>query len=196
VDGKMTNYLGKLLEFHRKYGHYEFYGYQVPKEDVDLRIRLIQEEVNDEMLPILYKLRDFDGRPDEWWNLMVELADGLGDSLYVIFGTCITMGIPMDQVFTEIHRSNMSKSTEKNEFGKTIKGPDWSPPNLMDIIVNPQLLTESEVSLSKNEASHLMNILLDYIKRDDYLEETIHIVDETKTTTADLISKIGLHVTK
>ncbi len=130
----MIDYAGKLLEFHRKYGHYEFFGYQPEPEVVDLRIRLIDEEVNKELLPVLEKLKNFQGTADEWWTLQVELADALADSLYVIFGTCISMGTPIDRVFTEVHRSNMTKSTEKNEFGKTIKVPDWEPPNLLPIV--------------------------------------------------------------
>lgn len=39
----------------------------------------------------------------------VEVADAIGDLLYVIFGTAATCGIDAAKVFHEIHRSNMSK---------------------------------------------------------------------------------------
>lgn len=54
-------------------------------------------------------------------------ADALGDLLYVVYGTAVSMGIDMEPVMKEIHRSNMTKSNEKNEYGKIIKGRDFSP---------------------------------------------------------------------
>ncbi len=39
-----------------------------------------------------------------------ELADALTDLLYVVLGTAITYGIPVDKCFEEVQRSNMSKT--------------------------------------------------------------------------------------
>lgn len=68
---------------------------------------------------------------------VVEVADALGDMLYILCGTIIEHGMQnvIDDVFEEIHRSNLSKLDENGdpiyrEDGKVIKGPNYFPPNL------------------------------------------------------------------
>jgi predicted HAD superfamily Cof-like phosphohydrolase len=65
---------------------------------------------------------------------LVEVADALGDMLYVIFGTCCSHGIDIEPVFEEIHRSNMTKDYSKGECKKQIKGPGYSKPDIKSII--------------------------------------------------------------
>ena len=74
-------------------------------------------------------------------NDIVEVADALGDMLYVLCGTMIEHGMQdlMEEVFEEIHRSNMSKLDENGnpiyrEDGKVIKGPNFSKPNIEKIL--------------------------------------------------------------
>lgn len=71
----------------------------------------------------------------------VEVADALGDMLYILCGTIIEHGMQdvIEEVFEEIHRSNLSKLDENGrpiyrEDGKVIKGPNYFPPNLKSII--------------------------------------------------------------
>lgn len=134
----MIDYIGMLTEFHSKFDHHMFDGYAPEADTVELRIKLIQEEVNDELIPLLEQLKFPSSiSKDQWDAAMVLLADALGDSLYVIFGTCLTYGIPIDAVFAEIHRSNMTKSMIKDLKsikGKTTKGTNFEPPNLKPII--------------------------------------------------------------
>lgn len=75
---------------------------------------------------------------------LVGVADGLADVLYVVFGTAIAYGIDIQEVFDEVHRSNLSKTVwseelqrytiEKDEFGKGIKPPTYSPAAIEPII--------------------------------------------------------------
>jgi len=74
---------------------------------------------------------------------MVEVADALGDMLYILCGTIISHGMQhkIEDVFNEIHRSNMSKLSANGkpiyrEDGKVLKGPDYFKPNLKSIIDN------------------------------------------------------------
>ena len=74
---------------------------------------------------------------------IVEIADALGDLLYILCGTIIEHGLQekIVQVFEEIQRSNMSKLDENGqpiirEDGKILKSKLYSPPNIKDII-NP-----------------------------------------------------------
>jgi predicted HAD superfamily Cof-like phosphohydrolase len=67
---------------------------------------------------------------------LVEVADAIGDMLYVLLGTAISHGIQdkLEAIFNEIHRSNMSKLEDgkplHNEYGKVIKSSSYSPPNI------------------------------------------------------------------
>jgi predicted HAD superfamily Cof-like phosphohydrolase len=74
-------------------------------------------------------------------NDLVEIADALGDQLYILCGTILKHGMQykIEEVFEEIQRSNMSKLNEDGtakfrEDGKILKGPNYSPPNIFDII--------------------------------------------------------------
>ena len=65
-------------------------------------------------------------------NDMVEVADALGDMLYILCGTIIEHGMQykIDETFSEIQNSNMSKlGADGNpiyrEDGKVLKGPNY-----------------------------------------------------------------------
>ena len=67
---------------------------------------------------------------------IIEVADALGDMLYILCGTIIEHGMQdiIEDVFDEIQRSNMSKLGEDGEpiyreDGKVLKGPNYFKPN-------------------------------------------------------------------
>ncbi len=70
-------------------------------------------------------------------NDLVEVADALGDMLYILCGTIIEHGMQdkIEAVFDEIQSSNMSKLGEDGkpiyrEDGKVLKGPNYFKPNI------------------------------------------------------------------
>ncbi len=68
-----------------------------------------------------------------------EIADALTDILYVTYGAGHAYGINLDNCFSEVQRSNMSKLGEDgkpiyNEKGKVMKGPKYFEPNLKQFI--------------------------------------------------------------
>ena len=74
-------------------------------------------------------------------NDMVEVADALGDMLYILCGTIIEHGMQhkIDEIFSEIQNSNMSKlGADGNpiyrEDGKVLKGPNYFKPDIMGIL--------------------------------------------------------------
>ncbi len=71
-----------------------------------------------------------------WQYDLVEIADGIADSIYVLCGTALEYGIPLDEVFAEVHRSNMTKFIDGSfrDDGKYQKGPSYEPPNLAKIL--------------------------------------------------------------
>ena len=69
-------------------------------------------------------------------NDIIEVADALGDMLYILCGTIIEHGMQdiIENVFDEIQRSNMSKLGKDGEpiyreDGKVLKGPNYFKPN-------------------------------------------------------------------
>ncbi len=74
-------------------------------------------------------------------NDMVEVADALGDMLYILCGTIIEHGMQhkIEEVFSEIQRSNMSKLGADGkpiyrEDGKVLKGPNYFKPDIKKIL--------------------------------------------------------------
>ena len=87
-----------------------------------LRYNLIKEELNE--LKLALDNKD-----------LLEVADALTDILYVTYGAGHAFGINLDKCFEEIQNSNMSKLDNNgrpifNEYGKVMKGPKYSKPNL------------------------------------------------------------------
>jgi predicted HAD superfamily Cof-like phosphohydrolase len=100
------------------------------------RINLICEEYEEVAQAILYledtRLNMTSGTIEE---AREELAKELADLLYVVYGTADELGIPLQQVFTEVHKSNMSKvwpdgTVKRNDFGKVLKPPTYKKPDL------------------------------------------------------------------
>ena len=74
-------------------------------------------------------------------NDLIEVADALGDMLYILCGTILTHGMQhkITEVFEEIQRSNMSKlGADGNpiyrEDGKVMKGPNYFKPDIKAIL--------------------------------------------------------------
>jgi predicted HAD superfamily Cof-like phosphohydrolase len=94
----------------------------------ELRFNLMKEE-NEEYLEAVKN------------NDIVEVADALGDMLYILCGTILTHGMQnkITEVFEEIQRSNMSKLGQDGnpiyrEDGKVMKGPNYFKPNIKAIL--------------------------------------------------------------
>ena len=72
---------------------------------------------------------------------LAEVADALGDMLYILCGTILEHGMQykIEEVFEEIQRSNMSKLGPDGkpiyrEDGKVLKGPNYFKPNIKEIL--------------------------------------------------------------
>ena len=126
----MINKLKAVQEFHESFG----LGIQhkpIAKLDDDklkLRFNLMAEE-NEEYLEAAKN------------NDLTEVADALGDMLYILCGTILEHGMQykIEEVFNEIQRSNMSKLGEDGkpiyrEDGKVLKGPNYFKPNILEIL--------------------------------------------------------------
>ena len=122
----MTNF-EKVKQFMSTFGQEVKDRAEFPDDKiVNLRIKLIEEE--------LQELKDAIKNKD-----IVEVADALTDILVVTYGGAAAWGLEIDKCFSEVHRSNMSKLSADgkpiyNDYGKVIKGPNYSPPDLKKFI--------------------------------------------------------------
>ncbi|MFQ5807098.1 MAG: hypothetical protein ACE5I3_11680 [Phycisphaerae bacterium] len=66
---------------------------------------------------------------------LIEMVDALADLLVVVYGAAIEMGVDLEPVFAEVHRSNMSKDGGKDAGGKILKGPGFTRPNILEELV-------------------------------------------------------------
>ena len=94
----------------------------------ELRYNLMKEE-NEEYLDAVKN------------NDLIEIADALGDMMYILCGTIIEHGLQdkIEAVFDEIQRSNMSKLDQDGnpiyrEDGKVLKGPNYFKPDFSRIL--------------------------------------------------------------
>ena len=74
-----------------------------------------------------------------WLNLFLEIVFLLWSLLYVTYGAGHSFGINLDKCFSEVQRSNMSKlgidgKPIYNEYGKVMKGPNYTRPNLKQLL--------------------------------------------------------------
>jgi predicted HAD superfamily Cof-like phosphohydrolase len=125
----MKQYVNMVGEFHQVFDQKDATKPTlVPKNLGKLRYSLLLEE-NKEYLEAVEK------------EDLVEIADALGDQLYIIYGTILKHGLQdkIEDVFKEIHRSNMSKLGADGrpiyrEDGKILKGPGYTRPDIASII--------------------------------------------------------------
>jgi len=116
--------------FHNAFGIKNNYEptIDLSEKDIELRYNLMNEE-NSEYLEAA-KNGD-----------IVEVADALGDQLYILCGTILKHGLQhkIVEVFTEIQRSNMSKldingNPIYREDGKVLKSSLYFRPNIKAIL--------------------------------------------------------------
>ena len=126
----MKNKITAVSEFHKAFGlgMNESPAANLGIKKNLLRYELMREE-NEEYLEAANN------------NDLVEVADALGDMLYILCGTIIEHGMQhkIEAVFNEIQRSNMSKLGEDGkpiyrEDGKVLKGPNYFKPNIQEIL--------------------------------------------------------------
>jgi len=116
-----------VAEFHRGSNHYVGDGSMDDKELVALRLRLLEEELGELKEAVLSEDRN-----DA--HVLKELAD----VQYVLSGFAVVFGLPLPEAFERVHQSNLTKFTDgvllKRNDGKLLKGPNYKPPNLDDLV--------------------------------------------------------------
>jgi len=128
----MKNKLKAVQEFHEAFGLGILQEPMAKLSDNKLKLRFdLMAEENEEYLEAAKE------------NNLVEVADALGDMLYILCGTILEHGMQhkIEAVFNEIQLSNMSKLGANGkpiyrEDGKVMKGPNYFKPNIISILEN------------------------------------------------------------
>lgn len=122
--------INSVKEFHEvfKIGSREMPEGNLNESEYLLRYKLMQEE-NDEYLEACKR------------GDIVEIADALGDKLYILFGTILKHGLQhkIEDIFDEIQRSNMSKLDDNGQpifrdDGKILKSNNYFKPDIKKIL--------------------------------------------------------------
>lgn len=126
----MQKQINAVKEFHTafKIGYSDQPKANLGTEKNNLRYELMKEE-NEEYLEAVSN------------DDLIEIADALGDMMYILCGTIIEHGLQdkIEAVFDEIQRSNMSKLDENGnpiyrEDGKVLKGQNYFKPDFSKIL--------------------------------------------------------------
>lgn len=122
----MSNMYEDVKEFHRLFGLNIGTTPEFPnKDERNLRLSLLLEEVKEYV-------------ESEEENDFVNLAKEMSDIIYIVCGTAVSYGIPLDKVFDEVHKSNLSKLVDgkaiRREDGKVLKGPNYVPPDIKKVL--------------------------------------------------------------
>ncbi|PTM04584.1 MAG: hypothetical protein DA405_06905 [Bacteroidetes bacterium] len=126
----MKKQLAAVEKFHDSFGIINKYSpsAELSRDTIMLRYKLMREE-NEEYLEAAEQ------------NDLIEIADALGDMLYILCGTILSHGLQhkIEEVFEEIQRSNMSKLDKDGnpiyrEDGKVLKSDQYFKPDLAKIL--------------------------------------------------------------
>ncbi len=126
---KLKEKINSVAEFHTTFKIGNAHQIQlIDEKEYTLRYKLIKEE-NEEYLEACQN------------GDIVEIADALGDQLYILFGTILKHGLEhkIEEIYDEIHRSNMSKLDNNGEpifreDGKILKSERYFKPDIKKIL--------------------------------------------------------------
>lgn len=102
-----------------------------------LRQKLINEEVSELNVEIDSLIKELRQTGSVNRQIKLQMFKELADLQYVLSGMVVALGIPMEEVFARVHKSNLSKLVNgkpfKREDGKVLKGPNYKKPDLSDL---------------------------------------------------------------
>lgn len=101
-----------------------------------LRADLIQEEANE----LIAELTNPEFSHENFETHMADTAKEIADVIYVAIGTALSIGIPLEKVWAEVHASNMAKvdpttgKVRRREDGKILKPDGWEKPDVKKVM--------------------------------------------------------------
>ena len=131
----MEEYEEQVLECHQAMEMAINDKFSIPL--LELRQRLLNEEMNELNTEIDNLINELKTSGETTAASRAKMLKELADLQYVLSGMVISLGLPMQEAFARVHKSNMSKLVDgkplKRADGKFLKGPNYQPPYLQDI---------------------------------------------------------------
>jgi predicted HAD superfamily Cof-like phosphohydrolase len=130
----------------------------LPEERVQLRLRMILEEVEELLQATTQPSHDLEAglallrrhlsQADRAYTVSnsmnsavdyyADVADALVDITYLVVGMGVEMGLPLPEVWQEVQRANMDKFPDgkvlRREDGKVMKPEGWKPPDVRSVL--------------------------------------------------------------
>lgn len=122
----MSNMYQDVKEFQTAVGQHVGQAPEFPNgPERALRMKLLEEEFNEY-------------QQGEYKNDLENIAKELADIVYIVCGTAVSYGIPLDKVFDAVHASNMAKLIDgkpiRRDDGKILKPEGWTPPDIKKVL--------------------------------------------------------------
>jgi len=134
---KLQNREDIVEEFHSSFKH----AIDAPWTStlLELRMKLIREESDEVKEEFVNMIMDLERGKSVSLVQRANILKELCDLQYVLSGTAVALGLDLEVAFNRVHRSNMSKLGDDGkvvyrEDGKIIKGDNYKPPNLEDLV--------------------------------------------------------------
>lgn len=130
----MTSPQALVAEFHEKFGVPNNLGEYVDVREsrIELRANLIIEEYRELMVELEGTIEDGVWEPP---TDITKIAKEAADLVYVIYGMALEFGIDLDAVLAEVHRSNLTKTSQnKRADGKIQKGPNYEEADIASVL--------------------------------------------------------------
>lgn len=132
----MTIYEEKLKECHRAMEC--AIDEPLSAETLQLRYKLLNEELGELKTEIDTLCQELQTTGTTSVTTRAHMLKELSDLQYVLSGMAVSFNLPLEEAFTRVHTSNMSKLVNgkplKREDGKFLKGPNYRPPYLEDLV--------------------------------------------------------------
>ena len=119
----MPDWQKDVLDFHKKFdckiGDKPDFA---DEKTMKLRLSLIKEEIDE--LTEAYNENDFSS-----------FIDAIADSIYVLLGTSISVGVDIKPIWDEVQKTNIAKIPgNSRKDGKILKPDNWTPPDIDNLL--------------------------------------------------------------
>jgi predicted HAD superfamily Cof-like phosphohydrolase len=126
-----------VAEFHKAFGHP--IDVTPSTELIILRNNLIFEEYHELKDELAAAMVDVETLGEITQKTKERILKEMADLQYVLSGLAVVLGLPLHVAFNRVHKSNMSKlgvdgKPILREDGKILKGPNYAPPDLEDLV--------------------------------------------------------------
>lgn len=106
-------------------------------KDMNKRLDLIVSEVLEFVESVENLVAEIEEANETTVTSRADMLKELADVQYTISGFAASFGLNLEAAFQRVHESNLSKflgGVEYNEVGKVMKGDDYQPPTLEDLV--------------------------------------------------------------